>query len=299
MKFLIIFLGLVAFASAAGVKYTFSRAGNYPGVCSFCTVPLGVNTKHIFGYYEPPNNTVPGYIQTGGSFFSVLPFGGESAFVGGMNRYGVAVGGYCPAGSSCGGEVGVHGFMLKGGIYTNIDYPLSGASTIANGINDLGQIVGGYCPSGGGCPGGLSQPSTHGFLDDNGAFTSLDYPGAQQTQALAINNSGAIVGIYLINLTGPHAFLYQNGAYKNIDFPGAATWPGAVNNHGVVAGYYSGSSGLHGFHYQNGVFATIDVPRARATSVTGISDNGEIVGLAVSASGTHNFKGIPVGRVVR
>jgi hypothetical protein len=64
MKFVIIFLGVVAFASASGVRYTFSSAGNYPGVCSFCTVPMGVNAKHIFGYYEAPN-LVAGYIQTG------------------------------------------------------------------------------------------------------------------------------------------------------------------------------------------------------------------------------------------
>jgi uncharacterized membrane protein len=155
--------------------------------------------------------------------------------------------------------------------------------------------VGGYCPGINSCPGGINQPSTHGFLDDNGVFTSLDYPGAQQTQALAIDNFGAIVGIYLINLTGPHAFLYQNGAYKNIDFPGAATWSGAVNNQGVVAGYYSGSTGLHGFRFQNGVFTTIDVPGASTTSVTGISDSGEIVGVDASRGSTENFKGISVG----
>jgi hypothetical protein len=298
MKFVIIFLGVVAFASASGVRYTFSSAGNYPGVCSFCTVPMGVNARHIFGYYEPPGNTAPGYIQTGRSFLSVLPFSGESAFVGAMNRDSVAVGGYCPAGSGCTGEVGLHGFILKGGVYTNIDYPLAGASTIANGINDLGQIVGGYCPSGGGCPGGLSQPSTYGFLDDNGVFTSLAYPGAQQTQALAIDNSGAIVGIYQINPYGPQAFLYKNGTYKNIAYPGSSSsWPGAINNHGVVAGYYGTATVLQGYTYQiqTGVFTTIAIPGASATSVTGMNDSGEVVGLAVFPHrGTRNFKGIPV-----
>lgn len=146
--------------------------------------------------------------------------------------------------------------------------------------------------------GGGFQPSTHGFLDDNGVFTSLDFPAAQQTQALAINNSGAIIGIYLINLTGPHAFLYQNGVYKNIDYPGSVfTWPGAINNQGVVAGYYENATSLQGFTYQTqaGAFATIDFPGASRTSVTGISDKGEIVGLTTIGPVTENFKGIPVG----
>ena len=81
----------------------------------------------------------------------------------------------------------------------------------------LAEIVGGYCPPNSpNCPNGVFLPPIHGYLDDHGAFTTLDYPGAEVTGASVINNAGTIVGTYDIDLTGPHAFLYQNGVYTNI-----------------------------------------------------------------------------------
>jgi uncharacterized membrane protein len=58
--------------------------------------------------------------------------------------------------------------------------------TWANGINDVGQIVGAYSDTGGG----------HGFLFDQGIYTTIDGPGAVAdfgTQAYGINDSGQIV----------------------------------------------------------------------------------------------------------
>ncbi len=284
-------------AGATCMQYEFSVAGYYPaGTCSLCTIPLGVDAKHIFGYYSPPGDKNQyGYVQTGGSYATIDPFGAVSAFVNGMNRYGATVGGYCPVG--CNATAGVHGFLLQGGVYTNIDYPANNTTTVANGINDLGQIVGGYCPGPFACPGGAFGPANHGFLDVNGVFTNLDYPGGQLTQALAINDSGAIVGIYNIKFTGPHGFLYQSGVYRNIDFPGSIfTVPGAINNEGVVAGYYEGSTAVHGFTYQisTKVYCTIDAPGALTTSVSGTSDEGGVGGRAEWGQNTRNFKGLPI-----
>ena len=50
---------------------------------------------------------------------------------------------------------------------TLIDVPGS-ISTTAIGINNSSQIVGRYTDSAG---------NTHGFLDTNGTFTTLDFPG--------------------------------------------------------------------------------------------------------------------------
>src|SRR5690242_7843203 len=77
--------------------------------------------------------------------------------------------------------------------FTTLDVP--GASrnigTWATGINASGQIVGGY-------------DRNHGFLFDNGRYTTLEVPGTIYnngdftigTQAQAINASGQIVGSY-------------------------------------------------------------------------------------------------------
>jgi probable HAF family extracellular repeat protein len=215
--------------------------------------------------------------------------------VGGINRHGEMVGGFCDDG--CDAMTGMHGFTYDHGSYTTIDYPNlpMGSSTTAYGINSLGKVVGGYCLKTPICPAGIALPPTHGFLDDNGVFTALDYPGAVVTGASAINDAGAIVGTYDINLTGPHSFLYQNGVYTNIDYPNANfTAATAINNQGVVAGFYTTTSGIeYGFEYQNGKFTSIGVPGATATGMTGLSDSGVIVGIWNNGVTGATFKGIP------
>jgi probable HAF family extracellular repeat protein len=57
--------------------------------------------------------------------------------------------------------------------------------TQANGINASGQIVGYYFDADG---------HEHGFLLDQGSYTTLDMPGWQDTFAEGINGSRQIVG---------------------------------------------------------------------------------------------------------
>jgi hypothetical protein len=47
---------------------------------------------------------------------------------------------------------------------------------------------------------------THGFLLDQGSFTTLDVPGGFDTYPSGINASGQIVGSY-IDAGGTHGFL--------------------------------------------------------------------------------------------
>ena len=56
----------------------------------------------------------------------------------GINAHGDVVGFYVAGGRQ-------HGFLLKDGEYTTVDFPLSGVrNTIANGVNARGEIVGQY-----------------------------------------------------------------------------------------------------------------------------------------------------------
>jgi probable HAF family extracellular repeat protein len=234
-------LCVAASVGAQAPQYRYSPAGSYPG--AFMTVPLVVKGKYIGGYYESCN-AVNGYVERDRQFQNLFPPGSKSLYVSGINRHGVVVGGYCPNG--CNPNTGQHGFIYSHGTYAQIDYPSgqSGTTTTAFGINDQGQIVRGYClPPNPACPTSEFNPADHGFLDDNGSFTQLDYPGAQQTQASAVNDAGVVVGIYSANNTGPHAFLYQNGVYTNIDAPGAnITYVGSINNLGVAAGNYQATN---------------------------------------------------------
>jgi probable HAF family extracellular repeat protein len=55
---------------------------------------------------------------------------------------------------------------------------------------------------------GWETPSIqHGFLLDNGTYTTLDVPGSTSTQAWGINDSGEIVGTYADAGGGQHGFL--------------------------------------------------------------------------------------------
>ena len=62
-------------------------------------------------------------------------------------------------------------------------------STAAFGINASGQIVGSYVDADG-------TKIPHGFLLDNGSYTTLDPPGSTFTWAHGINDFGQIVGMY-------------------------------------------------------------------------------------------------------
>jgi probable HAF family extracellular repeat protein len=291
-EFVLAVLCLALLAAQTSQHYDFFPAGNFPN--AYETVPLGVGLGHIVGYYlaSGANNA---YIQTGTSFADAAPPGSITSYLTGINRHGIAVGGYCPKG--CNPVTGQLGYRYDSGTgkMRTISFPMNGASTTAYGINDSDVIVGGYCPNSPVCPQGQSNPASHGFIDTGGVFTTLDFPGAQATSAFSINNAGTIVGFYIINNTGPHAFLYQNGTFTNIDFPGSGdTVATAVNNSGVAAGLFGNSTGVHGFTYSNGTFTQIDKPGATATQVTGINDRNEVVGYWYPTIGFENFKAIPV-----
>jgi uncharacterized membrane protein len=284
---------VTALVAQAGPQYRFSLAGNFPN--SNYTIALGVSLRHIIGYYSVPgaNNA---YVQTGTAFVDAAPPGSITSYLKGINRLGLAVGGYCTTPGGCNPEAGEHGYAydFRTGKMKTIDFPMKGASTTAYGINDSGVIVGGYCPNSVSCPQGPFNPTSDGFIEDKGVFTTLNFPGAQATSCYAINNAGAIAGIYLINSTGPHAFLSQNGKFTTIDFPGSGyTFATSINNLGVVAGLFSSSTGVHGFIYYNGKFTQIDKPGATATEVSGNNDRNELVGVWNPTIGTENFRAVP------
>ncbi len=282
-----------AIAVAQTTQYDFYPAGDFPN--SYETTALAISRRYIVGNYFAANKNAA-YVQTGKQFRDAAPSNSKVSYLSGINSHGVAVGGFCPLG--CNPETGQHGYTFNtktGGIHV-INFPMKGAGTAAYGINDNGIIVGGYCPGSVVCPQGAFNPTSHGFVDDHGTFTTLDFPNAQDTTARAINDDGVIVGFYVINATGPHAFMYENGMFTNIDFPGAAvTEATAVNNHGDIAGWFSDAAiGSHGFIYHKGKFTQIDKPGTTSTAVFGINDCDELVGFWYPSLGFPKpFQAVP------
>lgn len=86
-------------------------------------------------------------------------------------------------------------------------------------------------------------------LGDSFSYVSLDFPGAQLTQASGINASGQIVGVYIDASGQAHGFLDSAGSFSTLDFPGAlATTAFGINGSGETVGYYVGTDFVtHGF----------------------------------------------------
>jgi uncharacterized membrane protein len=115
-------------------------------------------------------------------------------------------------------------------------------------------------------------------------FGTVDFPGAPDSAAYAINDHGQILGGYGPDLqtNAPNTGFYLNrNAFQEIDFPGAAqTAAFGLNNVGEISGTYIDVAGnYHGFNLVKGIYTGVDVPGAVLTQAQGVNDSGEIVGL--------------------
>ncbi|MGR3311482.1 MAG: hypothetical protein ACUZ77_12015 [Candidatus Brocadiales bacterium] len=187
-----------------------------------------------------------------------------------------------------------HGFLRDAdGSFSTIDFP--GADrTSAHQINDAGQIVGVYYiydPD----QDGTFNPSAfepHGFLRDaDGSFSTIDFPGADETYADQINDAGQIIGEYIVfvdtdqdgtfNTWEFHSFLRDaDGSLSTMDFPGAnETYADQINDAGQIIGEYEVFDDWHSFlRDADGSFSTIDFPVGDWTYAYQINDAGQIVG---------------------
>ncbi len=182
-----------------------------------------------------------------------------------------------------------HGFVVTRGVYVYpIDAPVADtAYTQIWGINESGALVGAY-----------AAPSvSHGFVLENGKFTSFDVPDSTFTAGFAINTEGDVTGHYGTTPSGKmRGYVLRNGVFttygaEDWDLPNTMTC-GFGNNAGQsVVGHFADGTGQHGFLLTGSVFTPIDYPAAGAhnTNADGISPQGEIVGYF--RDGTGKWRG--------
>src|SRR6266852_1493694 len=131
-------------------------------------------------------------------------------------------------------------------------------------------------------------------------FKTIDFPGAPNSFATDLNDSGQVVGEYQYGTsfgTQRYGYLLSDSVFTSIIFPGS-TWTRAVgiNRYGDIVGDYiisngDGTPSGHDFGYllRGGVFTQIRFPNSDSTIPAGINANGDIVGWYLDKTGTHGF----------
>ncbi len=182
------------------------------------------------------------------------------------------------------------GFLRsKKGRFTSIDVPGSQLTGPLK-VNDRRQVVGLYIDAD-------AQPANpdgtppagvlHGFVWDDGEFTTIDVPGAAATGVFGINNRGQMVGSYIDADGGYHGFVRdRKGRITTLpEAPGAdplsgGTQPLSINDLGQIVGLaYDAQGGSRGFLLERGRLKLIDARRdAVFTRPLDINNRGDIVG---------------------
>jgi len=171
--------------------------------------------------------------------------------------------------------VNFHGYVQEtDGSFVTIDVP-GAPNTFGDGLNERGDVVGGFTGSDG---------HTHGFLQHDGVISTFNVPGARSTIPVAINNQGQIVGEYRSPDLSFHGFLLADGAFVTIDegprtgsLADSAAF--AINNSGEIAGPFFDPNTFRSYLLKNNSVTTIDVPGQGDTTIEGINNRGDAVGV--------------------
>ena len=184
-----------------------------------------------------------------------------------------------------------HGLIVTGSSATTIDYP-GAPQTMLTGINKWDSMVGTYQYNDDADFG----PEWTGFkMWKNGSFTSIDAPGALNTNPNSISDTGIVVGWYVAAAEAvpfaadpSHGFVLANGVYKTVSYPNAfSTSLNDINSAGIIVGSWGDSDGNGGgFLFVNGKFKDVLTPGGASTAVNGINDNGYVTGTSSAGSFT-------------
>jgi hypothetical protein len=107
-------------------------------------------------------------------------------------------------------------------------------------MNDRGVIVGVFSEGG----------EERGFVGErSGEIRIVDYPGADASAPLGVNNRRRFVGFFE-DAAGIHGYLWDGaGEFTPFDVPGMSfTVPLEIDDRGRIVGYYADADGaIHGF----------------------------------------------------
>jgi uncharacterized membrane protein len=251
---------------------------DFPGARD--TFPFGINPRgDIAGSYIDQQGQRHAFILDKHGTFTSIDLPGVDLTI--------AAGKIDPAGTTAIGTLvglSVTSFLRdRRGRLTPVHVPASVGfiGTIATGVSPDGKVVGWY----------FDAVGIHGFLLDDGVYTTIDFPGADHTRAIDITPQGDILGVYQIG-TVEQVFLLSDGVFTSGEFPGATSTgnPNGIvgmNPRGEIVGEYEDAltGRLRGFHLYKGRFTTIDWPGAVHTFLNDIDPAGNIIGHYTDSDG--------------
>jgi uncharacterized membrane protein len=130
-------------------------------------------------------------------------------------------------------------------------------------------------------------------------FTSIDVPGALNTNAQGINPQGDVVGFYR-DASKIHGFVLSEGVYTTIDYPGAAfTDARGINGRGDIVGAYrmpgEPAVNFHGYlRTKDGEFSSIDFPGHINTIPQRINQRGLVLGCRHDTDLMDSMRGMTI-----
>lgn len=281
----------VAYAEQPPPEYKFTSI-DVPG--AKVTVVEGINDSgHVVGssMVDVFDQRSTGFVFADGQFKAINVPGASRLTPQSINKHGSIVGSLI--------EDGIQkAFLLENDELTVFDVPIASGVCLTSAftINNRGQIVGEYLDQ---CDVGNRQ---HGFLFDDGKFSSIDFPGADGTVVNGINNEGDLVGFFYGVPAGgmtTSGFIKKNDrAFRVVDAPFAGTTSTSVNginNDGDMVGTFSSNDmGVGSFVFVNRQFVELEFPSAIMTIALAINKRGQIAGFYIDGQGTHGFIATPV-----
>lgn len=180
-----------------------------------------------------------------------------------------------------------HAMILAGKKLTTVNHPncvntggFAAGAIAFYGINKAGAAAG-WCTS---TKTGLYQ----GFVYASGKFTAVNFPKSNGTQAIGINDTGDVVGLYLDSASAQHGFVKRGTKYTKIDVTGGTSseaW--GINNTGQIAVFAIGSTGYESFLYNGKTFKTISDPNAGSSGTIAriVNNKGDVAGAYFDSNG--------------
>jgi YVTN family beta-propeller protein/probable HAF family extracellular repeat protein len=224
------------------------------------TVAAGINNNgQIIGFYRDSNKLTHSFTLNNGTFTTIDdPAFPNGTFAIEISDLGLIIGFGVDA------EGIYHGFTLNNNVFTTFDYPGANLTEPLDVNYNGSEIVGAYSlPS-------FPAQTFQGFTLINGVFTSVTFPESTSTALNGVNNTGEVVGTYVLpDESNDHVFLLNGNTFTNEDFPGAVSTGAAdLNDAGEIVGAYVDDENVtHSYLETSGPFAYAPVRSANSVAI--------------------------------